>query len=50
MPQVNPEAQREAEARWKEKLGFWNVQFSPLDKPVFTDANLSVYLLQPHNS
>lgn len=38
MPQVNPEAQREAEARWKENLGFWNGQFSPLDNPVFIDA------------
>lgn len=50
MPQVNPEAQREAEAkqlwgRWNEMLGFWNGQFSPLDKPLVTEANFSVYLL-----
>lgn len=44
MPQVNPEAQKQ-EARWKKKLDFWNGRFSPLDKPLFTGVNLSVYLL-----
>lgn len=50
MPQVNQETQREAESkqlsgRWNEMLGFWNGQLSPLDKPLFTGAHLSVYLL-----